>query len=127
MEPRITTFAERLKEAMRLRGLTARELSELSGIGESDISRYRNAKYEAAQDNLLKLSEVLGVSIPWLMGYDVPMAPTPRIPADDARDRIKEEYNGLYKLLNKATPEQIDVVENLLKAMIPDDSDDFGA
>ena len=64
MEPRITTFAERLKEAMRLRGLTARELSELSGIGESDISRYRNAKYEAAQDNLLKLSEVLGVSIP---------------------------------------------------------------
>lgn len=127
MEPRVTTFAERLKEAMQLRELTARELSELSGIGESDISRYRNAKYEAAQDNLLKLSEILGVSIPWLMGYDVPMTPVPRIPADEARDRIKDEYTGLYELLDKATPEQIAAVENLLKAMIPDDSDDWGA
>lgn len=126
MEPRITTFAERLKEAMRLRGVTASELSRMTGIGESDISRYRSAKYEAAQDNLQKLAEALDVSIPWLMGFDVPMSTYQRVVSGDIdtdafRNRMHEEYGVLFDLVDKADVTQREQIEKIIKAIVPED------
>lgn len=126
MEPRITTFAERLKEAMRLRGITASELARMTGIGESDISRYRSAKYEAAQENLQKLAEALDVSIPWLMGFDVPMSTYQRVVSGDMdtdafRNRMRAEYGVLFDLVDKADDTQREQIEKIIKAIVPED------
>lgn len=67
-------FSVRLKEAMRLRGITAAELSRLTGTPESVISQYKRGLYEPKQRRLQRFSEVLEVPIPWLMGLvDGPM------------------------------------------------------
>ena len=69
-------FKDRLNQAMLLRDLTAAELSRLSGVNEGAISQYKAGKYKASQRSLDKLASILRVSIPWLMGADVPMEET---------------------------------------------------
>ena len=69
----MATFKERLNEAMELRDIKPSELAKLSGVNEGAISQYRKGSYKAGQRSLEKLATVLCVSIPWLMGADVPM------------------------------------------------------
>ena len=73
-------FKERLDEAMRIRDISAAELSRISKVNEGAISRYRAGKYKASQRSLDKLARALNVSIPWLMGADVPMTDEPTAP-----------------------------------------------
>ena len=70
-------FKERLDEAMRIRDISAAELSRISKVNEGAISQYRAGKYKASQRSLDKLARALNVSIPWLMGADVPMTDEP--------------------------------------------------
>lgn len=69
----IDTFANRLKEALRVNNMRAYELSEKTGLDKSLISNYLSGKYKAKQDKLAILGDVLNVNPVWLMGYDVPM------------------------------------------------------
>ena len=64
----MNVFANRLREALKMRGISAAELSRRTGINEGTISNYKAGKYVAKQDNLVRISEALGVSIPFLMG-----------------------------------------------------------
>lgn len=64
-------FKNRLNTAIAAKGITAAELSKISGVNEGAISQYRKGAYKATQRNLEKLSIALGVPIPWLMGGDV--------------------------------------------------------
>ena len=73
-------FKERLDEAMRIRDISAAELSRISKVTEGAISQYRAGKYKASQRSLDKLARALNVSIPWLMGADVPMTDEPTAP-----------------------------------------------
>ena len=67
------TFANRLYEALAIRGLKPAELSKISGISKSSISEYLKGKFKPKQDGVYILSKALNVSEPWLMGYDVPI------------------------------------------------------
>lgn len=69
----MNTFSERLRAALSLRDMRPSELSQLTGIGKSDISNYVNGKYKAKQDKLYDIAIALEVSPEWLMGLDVPM------------------------------------------------------
>lgn len=86
----MTTFQERLNEALDKKDMKASELARLSGVNEGAISQYRKGKYKASQQTLDRLAAALNVSIPWLMGADVPMskfqegtAPAATAPAND--------------------------------------------
>lgn len=65
-------FKDRLNEALTLRNMTAAELSRLAKVNEGAISQYKKGTYKATQENLERLAQTLRVSIPWLMGADVP-------------------------------------------------------
>ena len=67
------TFADRLNMALKMRNITAAELSKRSGASEGLISGYRKGAYKAKQGRLDRFAQILDVSIPWLMGYDVPV------------------------------------------------------
>ncbi len=69
-------FNIRLVEALKLRNMKPAELSRISGISEGMISSYRHGNYKASQRNLEKLAKALNVSIPWLMGANVPITPS---------------------------------------------------
>lgn len=63
-------FGKRLKEAMDHRGLTAKGLGEMSGIGRMTISRIVNGRY-ATVDEVRRIADALGVSTDRLRQKDV--------------------------------------------------------
>ena len=67
------TIANRIKEAMTIRGMKQVDLVSLTGIGKSSISTYLSGEYEPKQRNIYKIAKALDVSEAWLMGEDVPM------------------------------------------------------
>ena len=67
----MNTFQNRLKEALDSSGLSQAELARRANIGRNSISDYLKGKYEAKQDKLHALAQVLNVDEGWLMGYDV--------------------------------------------------------
>ncbi len=78
----MAVFAERLKEAMKAKGLKqadvirlAEPIGEPSGIriGKSHMSQYVSGKTEPRRDILKVLAQTLGVDLMWLEGEDVPM------------------------------------------------------
>lgn len=66
-------FSDRLKTALSIRNMSAAELSRIIGVNEGTISNYKKGLYEPKQRRLEKIANALYVSIPWLMGADVPM------------------------------------------------------
>ena len=75
------TFAQRLQKIMNERGLRAVDIINSAAIvgkplgvkiTKSSFSEYMSGDIEPRQDKLTVLSMVLGVSEPWLLGYDVP-------------------------------------------------------
>lgn len=70
-----TDFAERLTQALDLRGLSAADLSRATGVSDGTISCYKKGKYQAKQNRVYDFARVLRVDPAWLMGYDVPMEP----------------------------------------------------
>ncbi len=69
----MATIAERMKEALAMRGMKQSDLVALTGIGKSSISTYLTGEYEPKQRNIYKIAQALNVSEAWLMGFDVPM------------------------------------------------------
>lgn len=74
------TFAQRFITALQSRNITAAELSRRLGVNEGTISNYKKGTYEPKQRRLEAIAKILNVSIPWLMGADVPMDPSATIP-----------------------------------------------
>ena len=70
--------ALKLQKALADKGITATELSRLSGVGKSDISNYINGAYVAKQDKCFMLARALDVDPGWLMTGDEP--PVNRFP-----------------------------------------------
>lgn len=67
------SFSERLDEALRLRHISAAELSRKLGLYEGTISNYRAGRYQARQERIEEIANALNVSVAWLMGADVPV------------------------------------------------------
>ena len=72
----LKTIAQRIREALDLRGMKQSDLVSATGIGKSSISTYLTGEYEPKQRNIYKIAKALDVSESWLMGYDVPMNPS---------------------------------------------------
>ena len=62
------TFAERLKELRKQAHLTQVELAKRLGIGQSSYADWERDRKKPTQENLVKISQVLGVSIDYLVG-----------------------------------------------------------
>lgn len=73
MGDKVSSFCDRLRQAIGLRGITQSELSIRSGVSPSSISHYLSGDWEGKSDAAHALANALGVSDLWLMGYDVPI------------------------------------------------------
>ena len=63
----------RLNEALSARGMTAAELSRLSGINKSSLSRYLSGESIPRSLAIGKMATALRVNPAWVLGYSVPM------------------------------------------------------
>lgn len=73
MEKNQATIAERLKEALRVRGMKQADLVRATGLDRGAISSYLSGKYEPKQKAIYKMAQALNVSEGWLLGFDTTM------------------------------------------------------
>lgn len=63
-------FSERLKELRLKKGLTQTELGEKVGVKQNTFTNWENGKRELSFENLIKLADLLEVSLDWLFGRE---------------------------------------------------------
>lgn len=63
-------FPQRLKQLRQKKGLTQQKLAEILGIKRNTYSDWENGKTEPGFENLIKLADLLEVSIDWLFGRE---------------------------------------------------------
>lgn len=64
----MSTFQQRLRQAIFMKGIRQAEIAERSGIDKSKISKYVAGKNMPGGDTLVKLAAALGVDAAWLSG-----------------------------------------------------------
>ena len=142
---KVDTFANRLRAALKLRGMKQVELCEITGLGKSSLSQYLSGEYEPRINRVAIIANVLDVDIYWLMGFDVPMdrdAPLPSLFGTQFEGMSKSQMqlfllSQYLKKIDEAHPNmsdeekkqyimgfyKYDVVEVMLDYMALDDRD----
>lgn len=66
----MTIFTERLKEKRKEKGYTQEQMANILEIGQSAYAKWENDRTEPSFENLIKLADLLEVSINWLFGRE---------------------------------------------------------
>lgn len=61
-------YGKRLKKLRESRGITHQELADLLGVSYAQIYRYEANKTDPSTDVLVKLGQLFGVSVEYLLG-----------------------------------------------------------
>lgn len=95
------TIKDRLQEALTVRGMTASELANKSGINKGAISKYLKGTVTPKQTAIGILASALDVSPSWLLGYDLTMdgKEPPVIDISKLNDINKEKIAAYYQAL----------------------------
>lgn len=91
----MSDFSERLRQAMKSKGVSAIQLSEATGISRGAISNYLKGRYKPAQTNTYKIAVALNTDPAWLMGKI----------DNDAQPFVKAVDNSKY--FNRETKEPV--------------------
>ena len=97
----IYKIRERLNEALYMRGMTAAELANASGINKSSLSRYLTGENIPRSKAIGKLAQALNVSPAWILGYNVTIDGKTVIEIDlnnlseENRTRLQAYYQAL--------------------------------
>lgn len=65
--------SQRLKELLKIKGISQTDLSIKLNIPKSSLSMYMSGKRMFRQNRLTEISLAYNVNEAWLMGFDVPM------------------------------------------------------
>ena len=61
-------MGKRIAEARKRRGLNPNQLARRAGISWANLVRYEEGKNEPGAGRLLRIADVLGVTVDWLLG-----------------------------------------------------------
>lgn len=126
--------AERLKEALTDRNLSAQELADKSNVSKSSISQYVNGTSKPSNISAGKLATVLGVNPLWLMGFDVEKFEVlkkedPTYYMDDETKQIAQQIydnptlKSLFDMSSKMTPERLKAHVEFMKSLMGDNNE----
>ena len=91
----MTTFAERLQQALADRGMSQRELADMAGVHPSTIYRWLYEDTLPRRAQLRAVAQALGVDEDWLIGR----SENPQIPVDKLLTSIREAQALLERAL----------------------------
>lgn len=112
--------AQRLRQALNNKNMTAQELSNRSGIAKSSISGYMNGNHCPTNKAAYAIGQVLEVSPQWLMGFDEPSQNTDAYYIDSDAKEIVEflfnnpEYKILFSACRKVDKNDINFVKDFI-------------
>lgn len=67
----LSKFPQRLKQSRVNRKMTYRQLSDMAKVDSANLFRYEQGKYLPTLPVVIRIANVLDVSLEWLCGYDV--------------------------------------------------------
>jgi transcriptional regulator with XRE-family HTH domain len=105
--------AKRLKFAMDACKLTAKQLSDKSGVSEPSISQYLHGTFAPKNKTAAKLAKVLHVNPMWLMGFDVPST-------DYAYDFLQKMEDGSIRMDIKPNQAFVKDIDEITLKMTPE-------
>ncbi len=120
---RVARLQDRLKEALRIRGMKPIELSERLDISRGTISYYLSGKSSPKADRLNLICSALGVSEAWMLGYDVPMDRTSEQKKNDnivkivAQMRKENDFFDIVSMLADLPQDQYAIVKSMILAL----------
>ena len=118
-----STVKERLRIALLEANMKPVELSERTGIPKSMISYYLNGKTKPKADRIFVISQALGVSEAWLLGYDVPKNRTAEQKKNDdlvqviAKLRKDPDFFEVVSKLASLPPAEYASIKQILSAL----------
>ena len=115
---RISNVAERLSEALRIKGVKQVELCKQLDIPKGPMSHYLSGKYEPRQSRLNEIAIALNVSEAWLMGYDVPMERPAMTNNSIESSSLTDAEKELLDLFRRVPQEQQTLVLSLIQAAL---------
>ena len=113
----MSTFVERLKIALEVRNIKPSELAAKTGFSHSLISQYLNGKFDAKNDKISAIADVLNVNESWLAGFSETMSPS----VDAFTSEIREMTNKVpvYGRIPAGTP--FEAIHDILdEVFVPD-------
>lgn len=66
----MSIFGDNIKRLRKNKGLKQQEIAELLGVKRNTYSDWENGKTEPSFENLVKLADLLDVSLDWLFGRE---------------------------------------------------------
>lgn len=101
-----------IRSARKAKSLTMKELGKLIGVSESAISMYETFKREPDNATLVKLSDILGVSVDYLLGNS-DTSETKKQP-DAQGDELN---NSLVSMLMDLDPQEAQRVQDFVQGL----------
>lgn len=110
-----------IKELRKLRGISQEELADLVGYtNKSAVSRMEKGEWTPSPEKLEKIAEVLQATPEEIQGdaknYELTKA--------KLRQKAYSEFQTLFSLSSKATPEQLQSAIDYLRFLTQNNSDD---
>ena len=112
----MSSFAERLNQAMHKKTCKAVDMTKATGVIASVISRYRSGQHQPTISNVFAIAKYLKVSPEWLLnGSDAPEWTKPSQATLWDKDKIigvQEELIQKFKQENEELRQKIKELEN---------------
>ena len=96
---------ENFEELLKLRNLTAADITRMTGISSTVFSEWKKGKSVPKTDKLILISKALGTTVEYLMTGEKPEIPG-----------FEPEHLELIELYSKLKTEQKSAVMNLLRS-----------
>ncbi|MBE6618411.1 MAG: helix-turn-helix domain-containing protein [Ruminococcaceae bacterium] len=115
---RIATCADRIKEALYIKGMKQSDLCRLTQIPKSAISQYISGAFEPKQDRIYLIAKSLNVSEAWLMGLDVPMERQDRKSSSPSEPVLSEGEKAILELFRQVPEDKQQLVLQMIRAAL---------
>ena len=115
-------ISDRIKKALKIKGMKQAELCKLANIPKSSLSQYLSGDFEPKQDRIYLMSKALNVSEAWLMGFDVPM--DRQVKKDSPSEAELSEGEKMWlELYNRVSDDTRDLLVKMMVSFdrIPED------
>lgn len=119
---------ERIRELRLKKGLTLKDMSELTGLSQGFLSLVERSKSSVTLQSISKISEALGVSRTYFFEETVPVTSdrklpiTKKNPSEEAKRGLPNEFTStsfFYQSLNRI--EDSPLFEPMLVVILPDE------
>lgn len=109
---------DKIKKTTKEKGWSIAYLCEKMGVTRVFFNDIKKTGREIPPDRLKQIATILDVSIDYLLGKtDIKKSPT----VIDNEEPIDEEILTIAKILQKASPEQIQIIKSFVQTLQPQD------